>query len=437
MNMASIRRISWIRYALAAIVIGVLATVYHIFTVEGGSTAPKLVMIRMEDIGPGGEYDSLERLGKLRAVFDYLTKHDVPFHMAIIPRWNNITPDGTRYDTALNQTDDPYVQSFDLVLKQAIRDGAVAGMHGYTHQVGYVRRDDGHHESGIGNEFNVPDVLPTMTTEYAIERVSEGMKIMESADIRPMFWEVPHYHSTPEQDNVFRSFFGLHYQAEVQMNRNAPQALYLTNRNTGFGASSLGAAYVPTPFDYIAYNKDEKVILDRLGKSNNIGSFFYHPFLEFKHLLPVLDEAGEPLLRDGIPVFTYPVQIKSTLQKLIAGIETKGYSFYSILDYVPFTPAHSVPLKARGKDNGAAAAAKAGKGASRSVKEPQDTMVLLGDVSGDGQTDTVRWDHASGDIYVTACDFRTQRNTRQQPVQIWSFTSPTGPAASPWSAAGR
>jgi hypothetical protein len=169
----------------------------------------------------------------------------------------------------------------------------------------------------------------------------------------------------------------------------------------------LGAAYVPTPFDYIPYNKDEKVIIDRVGKSNNIASFFYHPFLEFKHLAAVTDDKGMPVFRDGLPEYHYSDKDKSLLQKLIAGLKAKGYKFYSIQDYVPFTPSQSVPIQ---------------------NADPQDKL-MVGDVTGDGQSDLVHWDTRNGVFIVTPGSFTGMRNEPQGVPAVWAKVPYTSGAA--------
>ncbi|TVY10394.1 DUF2334 domain-containing protein [Paenibacillus cremeus] len=396
--MAFLRRHAWLRYVSSAIAVCLLLTAYRIITVEGEGRTPKLVLMRLEDIGPGGQYGSLEQLGKLRAVLEYLRDQHVAYHLAVVPRWINIPSDGPRYDVPLDKPDDPYTEAYRKVLHQAVDSGATLGMHGYTHQVGDVRREDGHQESGIGNEFNVQGQAETLTARFAEDRLKQGLTIMEHAGLKPQFWEAPHYHTTAEQDNVFRAYFGLNYQAEVQNNRYAPVALYTSGRNNASGASSLGAAYVPTPFDYIPFNKDEKVIIDRVGKSINVPSFYFHAFLEFKNLVPVKDENGEAVQRDGIPEYRYDESGKSLLQKLVTGLRDKGYTFYSIQDYVPFTPAQSIKLLSPGNEK---------------------QKLLLGDATGDGQTDLVTWDPKSGSVFVTEGHFRGLRNEAQGTPTQW------------------
>ncbi|WP_165971921.1 DUF2334 domain-containing protein [Paenibacillus piri] len=416
--MTRLLKSKWSKFVLSVLVICSLFTAYRIITVEGETSNPRFVLMRLEDIGPGGQYATLEQLGKLRTVLEYLREQHVNYHLAVIPRWIDITADGTRYDVALDQPDSAYAEAYRKLLRQAVQNGATLGMHGYTHQVGNIRRDDGHQESGIGNEFNEPGEDGTLTSSFAEPRLKEGLAIFQNAGLRPRFWEAPHYRSTPEQDELFRNYFGLHYQADVQTNRNSPVAQYRTERNTGYGQPSLGAAYVPTPFDYIPYNKDEKLITERVGKTNHIGSFFYHPFLEFKQLIPVKDKDGEPVIRDGLPEFRYPDQDKSLLQKLVKSLKAKGYAFYSIQDYVPFTPAQSLRIHTAG----------------------QQEKLMIGDVTGNGQSDLVVWDTKTGTISVTAGSFTGMRNEPQGSPVIWAripYANGAVAALDPGHAAGR
>jgi hypothetical protein len=389
---------TWLRYVIAGMVsCGLFIGLYHIMTVEGADNNPRFMMIRLEDIGPGGYYGSLEGLGKLRAVLDNLHEQHVHYSMAVVPRWINIMPDGTRYDRSIDQLNDGYIQSFDRVLQEAEQHSGTIGMHGYTHQVGDIRREDGQQATGIGNELNVSDLPETTTTAFAENRVKEGLARFRQAGIIPHYWEAPHYHTTPEQDKVFRAYFGLLYQPDVTIDANPPAAQYDNVLNKGFGNSSLGNVYVPTTLSYIPNGKDEKFILNQMGKTERINSFFYHPFLEFSHLVPIMDESGEPVLKDGIPAYQYAGENKSMLQRLITQIHSKGYPFYSIHDYVPFTPAQRLKL-----------------GSTKS------TLVQIGHVSGRSQTDIVTWDKKTSNISVIQGQFKELRNDIQAAPRVWA-----------------
>ncbi|MGZ4135713.1 MAG: DUF2334 domain-containing protein, partial [Tumebacillaceae bacterium] len=49
----------------------------------------KKALIRFEDIGPGGYYESPDNIIKLRAIAEYMRSEGVPFHVAMIPRFVN------------------------------------------------------------------------------------------------------------------------------------------------------------------------------------------------------------------------------------------------------------------------------------------------------------------------------------------------------------
>ncbi|NEW06663.1 DUF2334 domain-containing protein [Paenibacillus sp. SYP-B3998] len=388
----------WIRFLIPCMVsLSLFLGLYHMMTVEGADNNPNFVMIRLEDIGPGGTYSSIESLGKLRAVFEYLQQKQVPYSMAVIPRWINYTKEG-KYDRSLAQLDDEYTQSFARVLQQAVQAGATLGMHGYTHQVGDTLREDGQQASAIGNEFNVQEVKETTTASFAEQRVKEGIQVFHQAGLFPHFWEAPHYRSTPEQDQIFSSYFGLIYQPHLAVKPNLLSADYFNEPNQGFGVNTLGTVFVPAPLSYVPANKDEKVIVNQIGKKDRINSFFYHPFLEFSQLIPVVDASGVAIMRDGVPVYKYPEENKSNLQKLIAQIKAKEYSFYSIHDYIPFTPATRV---------------KVGNGKAANVQ--------IGDVTGRGQADLVMWDRKSGNVSVIEGNFKERlRNEPQSAPKMWT-----------------
>ncbi|WP_438445932.1 DUF2334 domain-containing protein [Gorillibacterium sp. sgz5001074] len=388
-------RVSLMKIVLSFVFLSSSWSLYHLMVVSGESTGPRAVLLRLEDVGPGGEYGNAEQLGKLRAVFDYLHKEGVPFQVGVIPKWVNYSDTGLQYDKSIDQTSDPYIASFVQLLRDAETNGAVLGMHGYTHQAGTVKRADGHQESGIGNEMDEPGLPETSTREFAEARLQAGFKLFWEAGLEPAFWETPHYHSAAAQHDVFRSYFGIIYETMPGQPRQTAMMLH-PGRNSGYGAATWGAAYVPTPYSYIPYNKDERLILDQLGKSDRLPSFFYHAFLEFKHLIPVLDEEGRQAVQDGLPLFKYPDQNKTNLQKLVAGFRDRNYNFVSLHDYVPFVPGPSAPAGLPG------------------------VPAKWADADGDGQLDGVQWQTGSGVVRVTPGQYRGLRNAAEPKSADWA-----------------
>ncbi len=137
--------------------------------------------------------------------------------------------------------------------------------------------------------------------------------------------------------------------------------------------------------------------LIKWGKQERINSFFYHPFLEFSHLVPVVDDEGEQILNDGIPQYQYAGENKSVLQRLIAQIHLKGYPFYSIHDYVPFTP--SVSLK---------------------IGSTKSKLVQIGNVAGKNQDDIVTWDQKTSNLSVIQAQYDGLRNENQPAPRVWA-----------------
>ncbi|MDF2937985.1 MAG: repeat protein, partial [Paenibacillaceae bacterium] len=176
-------RISLAKIAVSFIVLTLLFASYQIMMASGENSEPKVIMLRLEDVGPGGEYSNMDQLGKLRTVLEFLGQQEVHYQIGVIPRWVNYGEQGLTYSRSLDQLGDLYTESLVAVLKNAVQEGAVIGMHGFTHQVGEAKRADGHQESGIGNEFNVPDVPETLTPAFAAQRMTEGLKIFDSVGI--------------------------------------------------------------------------------------------------------------------------------------------------------------------------------------------------------------------------------------------------------------
>lgn len=379
---------------LAAVLIAVF-----VHTNIGANALPDLnkrhAMLRLEDVGPGGSYATPEGLGKLRAVFDYLQERGVPFHVAVIPRWKKLLPDGAWYEKGIDDPNpDDIVLKFVRLLQDAQRHGAVLGMHGYTHQFGTAKRDDNNQDTGIGFEFHVKGAPETATAAYAADRIGKSLAAFEKAGLQPGFWESPHYRDTREQEEVFRSFIGILYQPDFRSLRSFKDLNVYENEN-GFGHATAGSVYVPAPLRYFQNKESVEAVLAKLPSYDGLASLYYHPFLEFPFLEPVKDAEGKPVLRDGLPVYQYKPGVESNLQRLVNGVERQGFRWLSIHEVVPFSPAHRVNLPAGVKSSD----------------------LLLGDVRGVGHADVVfRRDDR---VEVIEGVYRWPRNRGQEQPRTW------------------
>lgn len=282
-------------------------------------------LLRLEDVGPGGAYRTLENLGRLRAVFDYLFAARVPFHVALIPRWKNIEPDGTWYEKGIDDPfPDDYVKKFVRLMQDAQKRGALLGMHGYTHQYGTHKKDDNNQDTGTGSEFNVDGEPETVSSAYTVDRVGRSLAAFQGANLAPHFWETPHYNNTPEQERIFGSFVKILYQSDA-----------LGRAGANVYVSGTGIVYIPTPLYYIDEQNTVERMLAKLPAFRGLASMFYHPFLEFACLEPAKDMSGQPAVREGLPVYRYRVGEESNLHKLVKGFRQRGFRWVSIYDVMP------------------------------------------------------------------------------------------------------
>lgn len=360
-------------------------------------------MLRLEDVGPGGEYNSLDDLGKLRAVLEYIDSEGIPFQITVIPRSMSLGMDGVWKERGIDDPNpDAVVRAFINLLQESEEKGAILGMHGYTHQYGESIQEGDNQNSGTGAEFDVKGVSETKESSYAAERITNSLHAFDKANLHPAFWESPHYQDTREQEKVFRSYIGILYQPDFFSLRSLKDMNTYDTVNT-FGKSSLGSIYVPAPYGYVTDEQSVEKILEKAEEDDGLASMYYHPFLEFPFLEVKLGANGEPIIKEGLPVYTYKdTGSKSYLQKLVKGLKKEGYQWMSLHDIVPFTPAHRVTLPVE-------IAAK---------------QVKLGDVRGKGHDDVVVIEKHR--VLVIPGTYSLPRNRPQNASEVWlkrTFTS--------------
>lgn len=354
----------------------------------------KYILLRLEDVGPGGFYGTPEGIGKLRAVIEYLTQQGIPFHIAVVSRWKHYD-EQTGWTEQGIDTPTPLTESFVSVLRYAQDHGAILGMHGYSHQWGDVPRADNQQNSGFASEFDIQGEPLSASEEYAADRIEKSLKAFEQNGLHPAFWESPHYHSTRKQQKVFRSYMGLIYEPYWYQLRSLRSTVYLEDENS-WKEKSLGAVYIPAPLRYVFNEGRVQEILKQLREYNGLASMYFHPYIEFSHLEPVLLN-GEPVLRDHIPVYQYKKSESSPLQQLITGIQQTDYRFGTIHDVVPFSPGSRVY-------------------AAKHLKQDQ---ILVRDLNYDGRDDWVTVDSKQGEVDVIFARRGWPRNIRSASAAVW------------------
>lgn len=390
-----LRRLKKLFYPLALLAAAAIA--YYAYDSAGTNAYPNKnkhhAMLRLEDIEPGGEYGTPEGLGKLRAVLDELNELNIPFHVAVIPRSIHPEEDGTRNERGIDDPEpDALTGSFIRLLQTAEQRGAVLGMHGYTHQYGLEARADDNHITGIAREFKVPGADETFEPAYAAQRIERSLAAFRLAGLTPAFWESPHYKDTREQEEVFRSYMGILYEPDLYSLRTFKDLNVYESLNT-YGGVTNGSVYVPAQLGYLTDDASVDRLLAKADGYDGLASFYFHPFLEFKHLEAVTDEQGQTLLRDGLPVYRYRSNEPTLLHRLVAGLAGQGYRFIRLYDAVPFSPANRLLVQ-------------------DAVAPP-----LIGDVSGDGIADVVTVRKSR--IEMTKGVFGWPRNQLQHQSATW------------------
>lgn len=269
----------------------------------------KAALLRLEDItaayGGGDHYTDADKLEKLRIVSDYIYCRGVPFHIAWVPRY--IDPRrNSKQDNDLSNKYSMYNADFLFTLDYMLDRNGIAGLHGYTHQYG-------NSISIGGTEFGDK---ATSSNQYAEDRIKLAISAAKKLNIPYAFFEVPHYWAAPNQFIVMEKYFDTIYEHYPGIYSHKAMEVKSGDRII---------KYIPAPLEYIRDRDDVAKMparLDSLG-SNGLGSFFYHPWLEFQDIKITRDASGYP---------SYAYSDSSILHQLFKVFESKGYKFVSIHD---------------------------------------------------------------------------------------------------------
>ncbi|MTI67726.1 MAG: DUF2334 domain-containing protein [Firmicutes bacterium] len=291
----------------------------------------KKALLRLEDVGPGGLYSSLENLEKLKIIADYLHSENIYFQASIIPRYIDSE---IGYDKSIADTDDPYIQVFNETIEYLSNvSGDSLGMHGYTHQ--YSRSI-----SGNGFEFSYPNCIDNcppddskkacedrsaFSTSYASSRMRQGYVSFDESGLK-LGWgySIPHYIISENQQCILESWSGIFFQPypETPFKKN----MSILDKDSPF---YRGVIYVPTPLGYVEGGKEEESVNRicnevKTYSENDLASFFYHPYLEF----PFIEITEEGVIYDD----------NSYLKRIIRCIKEEGFTFVPLISLVNFIP---------------------------------------------------------------------------------------------------
>jgi hypothetical protein len=258
--------------------------------------------LRLEDITLTTLPEDNYNLEKLRIMANYLSKKNVPYHIAWIPRFigGSIDVDPmTRNDFTLAQL----VYTLDYFSQH---NGSI-GLHGYTHQFG-------NEASAVGTEFGHKHP----STDMFREKIVKAIKTAEYLSIPIDFFETPHYEITQAQNKIAEEYFKILYHS---FKDKSPS--YIDFTKPQLSPYNNSSYYIATPLDYIPENKiDSSIEALKHANEKNMGSLFFHPYLDFKFI--TLSE------NEGIPTYNY--DDNSILKRVIDSLEVKGFKMSKVTD---------------------------------------------------------------------------------------------------------
>ena len=359
----------------------------------------KKALLRWEDLGPGGFYESNNVLIKLKVIGDYLKSENVPFQVSLIPRFVN---PASNYDKSIEQITDPIVVAFNNTMKY-LEDNCNAslGMHGYTHQY-----DES--ESANGFEFyyssctsncppnDPPDACQNrmqFVMSYAYSRMLKGYTAYENSGLT-LNWgfSTPHYTATGVQRSILEASSGIFFEPDPDDTSSRKLVIKDKEDNPFY----RGVIYVPTPLGYVSGSSPEESvqrILTELQQysDDDLAAFFYHPYLELSFIQ--IDGEGNVSYDDN-----------SYLKQLIRGFKQQGFTFVPLISLTDFIPSSRAINLFSGEGN----------------------IVLSGNVKNNVKTQFINWQPNKGYWYfanVNVTKFPNRQNVVQNADVILALSN--------------
>ncbi|UCE06722.1 MAG: DUF2334 domain-containing protein [bacterium] len=226
----------------------------------------KLALVRIEDISPLTDIESLERIA------NYLKSRHVPFSISLVPFY--LDPET---NTAVAMSDRP---DFVDAIKHMIKSGGTVVMHGSTHQYrGETTADYEFWDNMSGGP------IFSDSKEYVRQRLITGLTEFGKNRIYPLVWETPHYGASQLDYSIINTFFSTSYERRQTIDLHGSDQLlpYLIEKHTS------GGKIIPENLGYIPLAQPDAAQIIQAATNNlairdGVASFFFHPFVDISVL---------------------------------------------------------------------------------------------------------------------------------------------------------
>ena len=284
----------------------------------------KRALVRIEDVGPDADPN------ELRAVADYLKSQNVPFTIAVYPRFENpLGADNNGVPEAANLAQKPQVIK---ALQYMTQRGGTILMHGYTHQFGKVINPyDG--RSGNDFEFYMAHVdendsviydgpVPGDSAAWMQGRINSATTALAQAGFpKPAIFEPPHYAASAVDYQVIQQNFGKRYDRGLYF------AGYCPNGACGTGAPQYDKIYGQY-FPYLVRDVYGSIVAPEAVGNVEPEPFNNHPARLPSDLVKTANQLK--VVDDGVASFFYhPYLGTGYLQQTVSGLKSAGYQFVS------------------------------------------------------------------------------------------------------------
>jgi uncharacterized protein YdaL len=290
---------------------------------EPGVLERHRALVRIEDVSPDTDPEALQAIG------DYLESQNIPFSIALIPRWED--PNGVYsggVPTGFGFGDNPDMLE---VLRSLTTQGGTLVMHGFTHQ---LTAEPNPYSGASADDFEFYRAhvdVPTDTViydgpvhgdspEWALGRIESALQEIAGNQLAvPEIFEFPHYGGSAPDSRAIATRFPLAYH----------RGLYFAGSLTGAGDdhSRMMGQFFPYPVtDVFGW----RLIPENLGNYENV-AFNNHPARTATDLIQAAQ--ANMVVRDGVASFYFhPYHDVAVLREIVEGIRAAGYTFVGPTD---------------------------------------------------------------------------------------------------------